>query len=48
MPEPRFSAFADPANHLAFAYVPNRMSGYIEGADANARRLAAAVYDALL
>ncbi|MET7336090.1 serine hydrolase domain-containing protein [Nonomuraea sp. NPDC005650] len=41
-------AFADPANRLAFAYVPNRMSGYIEGADANARRLAATVYGALL
>ncbi|MFG1682883.1 serine hydrolase domain-containing protein [Nonomuraea sp. NPDC049269] len=40
-------AFADPAHDLAFAYVPNRMSGYIEGADANARRLAAAVYGAL-
>lgn len=40
-------AFADPAHDLAFAYVPNRMSGYIEGADANARRLAALVYGAL-
>ncbi|MFC5827630.1 serine hydrolase domain-containing protein [Nonomuraea insulae] len=40
-------AFADPAHDLAFAYVPNRMSGYIEGADANARRLTAAVYEAL-
>ncbi|MEU8393753.1 serine hydrolase domain-containing protein [Nonomuraea sp. NPDC048892] len=40
-------AFADPANHLAFAYVPNRISGYIEGADANARRLAVTVYEAL-
>lgn len=40
-------AFADPAHDLAFAYVPNRMSGYIEGADARARQLTAAVYTAL-
>lgn len=40
-------AFADPAAEVAFAYLPNRMSGYIEGADANARHLEAAVYAAL-
>lgn len=40
-------AFADPAAEVAFAYLPNRMSGYLEGADANARHLAAAVYAAL-
>lgn len=39
--------FADPDNHIAFGYVPNKMTGFIEGTDKRAEQLVAAVYKSL-
>lgn len=37
--------FADPEHRLAFGYVPNRMTGQIDGMDGRARALIEAVYE---